>query len=778
MTMNEPSSGAPCRSVVCSGQRNSGTDVEQEGKQDRKDTCPGAPEIGEVNDSDASGAPSQVTTTARLPSSGIITTCSSDSDSASPKDKTKASEKQETTISSSLLHQRQGFQARAAFVDLFSPSLSSTTASTASKTKPALTQAKTNSTSTKIAHPPASSSSRTIMEQEPEKGITSAETTPAPPLVGIAVPVSSSCVNKKRLLLVQSISTEIDGEGQQKQTSPGKSDGPRYITRSFLKATKTPPSASTDYHESKTTSPPLSPSSSCFPEDGDDDDSTPASFKKKQRRRPKRGTSQEVSAVVCKDPSLPTPHCQSKTIAKPINTNIFPFILARFLREVGASHPKLVHWADDGQSFFITAQPKMNCKRIGELVAPYFKHNNYDALRRQLNLYGFQRLQNGPNKGSWFNPLFHRDRLTNENIATVRVGCRSRNTSKGSKGTNDSTNSGELLSTSTTSKSASEKPRYQSYASTEPETAKRDSMKQKRAPSKKVSPHPPFAPTLARSSNKNKKARLQKQTDEVEHKDKQPQSRLSIDEKYISTSVASLDILGNQAFSCQISDDLFPDCNDLDALSLSAPRTPKSTFSRLYQEGQATSRHDHTNGSFQTTFANGRIFMSPVDCTFRIPCLHKTQHFAECQSTTGSSSGRSVDSHESCQRMTKASDHHNGSACNHFFLQESQQADNSQSASSQAGEVHTTPSFKSKSLASNTRKAIGGLTPLAAMIHPCLSPAIFEPIVGDSESPSEQLFLSPTSTTTPKPKTKSDHGSVAKDDAALLESSVGETAAL
>ena len=148
--------------------------------------------------------------------------------------------------------------------------------------------------------------------------------------------------------------------------------GRRYITRSVIRATKTP-SKSKAFGE-------LSVVNSSFTEDIDKCTTSNSNIKRSRRR--------SSISKPCKKPG-------GKKSGN-INTKIFPFILARFLREVGASHPEHVYWSENGESFFIRVNPKANYELIGQLVAPYFKHANYDALRRQLNLYGFQRVSSGP----------------------------------------------------------------------------------------------------------------------------------------------------------------------------------------------------------------------------------------------------------------------------------------------------------------------------------------------------------------------------------------------
>jgi hypothetical protein len=70
---------------------------------------------------------------------------------------------------------------------------------------------------------------------------------------------------------------------------------------------------------------------------------------------------------------------------------------------------------NDGYAEVISWQPHGRCfvihkpKDFMEYVMPkYFNHTKISSFQRQLNLYGFQRLTKGPDKGGYYNELFLR----------------------------------------------------------------------------------------------------------------------------------------------------------------------------------------------------------------------------------------------------------------------------------------------------------------------------------------------------------------------------------
>ncbi|CCE63378.1 hypothetical protein TPHA_0E02880 [Tetrapisispora phaffii CBS 4417] len=53
------------------------------------------------------------------------------------------------------------------------------------------------------------------------------------------------------------------------------------------------------------------------------------------------------------------------------------------------SNNQLIQWADDGKSFFVTNKEDL----IREILPKYFKHSNFASFVRQLNMYGWHKIQ-------------------------------------------------------------------------------------------------------------------------------------------------------------------------------------------------------------------------------------------------------------------------------------------------------------------------------------------------------------------------------------------------
>lgn len=84
----------------------------------------------------------------------------------------------------------------------------------------------------------------------------------------------------------------------------------------------------------------------------------------------------------------------------------FPERLHRLLTEVeAAGHSDIVSFTEDGQSFKIH-KPEEFFRRI---VQVYFKQTRLSSFKRQLNLYGFELIDHGKNKGGYYHELFMRD---------------------------------------------------------------------------------------------------------------------------------------------------------------------------------------------------------------------------------------------------------------------------------------------------------------------------------------------------------------------------------
>jgi hypothetical protein len=84
---------------------------------------------------------------------------------------------------------------------------------------------------------------------------------------------------------------------------------------------------------------------------------------------------------------------------------------------------------NDGYSHIISWQPHGRCfvihkpKEFSEHIMPlYFKQSKLPSFQRQLNLYGFQRLTKGPDKGGYYHELFLRGKIfLAERMKRIRI---------------------------------------------------------------------------------------------------------------------------------------------------------------------------------------------------------------------------------------------------------------------------------------------------------------------------------------------------------------------
>ena len=66
----------------------------------------------------------------------------------------------------------------------------------------------------------------------------------------------------------------------------------------------------------------------------------------------------------------------------------------------------VVSWMPHGRSFKVHQKDKFL-----EIASEYFSQTKLSSFQRQLTLYGFKRITNGPDKGSYYHELFLRSRL-------------------------------------------------------------------------------------------------------------------------------------------------------------------------------------------------------------------------------------------------------------------------------------------------------------------------------------------------------------------------------
>ena len=66
----------------------------------------------------------------------------------------------------------------------------------------------------------------------------------------------------------------------------------------------------------------------------------------------------------------------------------------------------IISWIRDGKAFKVHNRSLF----IEEFMKKMFNQTKFKLFQRQLNLWGFERVKDGPNKGSYFHPLFVKGR--------------------------------------------------------------------------------------------------------------------------------------------------------------------------------------------------------------------------------------------------------------------------------------------------------------------------------------------------------------------------------
>ena len=85
----------------------------------------------------------------------------------------------------------------------------------------------------------------------------------------------------------------------------------------------------------------------------------------------------------------------------------FPMKLHDMLEHIELLEPELAHvvtWQSHGRCF-IVHKPKVFAEHV---LARFFQQKKYASFQRQLNLYGFNRITKGPDRGSYYHELFLR----------------------------------------------------------------------------------------------------------------------------------------------------------------------------------------------------------------------------------------------------------------------------------------------------------------------------------------------------------------------------------
>mmetsp|Transcript_17011 Transcript_17011/g.38841 ORF Transcript_17011/g.38841 Transcript_17011/m.38841 type:complete len:259 (-) Transcript_17011:293-1069(-) len=89
------------------------------------------------------------------------------------------------------------------------------------------------------------------------------------------------------------------------------------------------------------------------------------------------------------------------------STVLFPRKLHQMLRAcMRDDREDIVSWLSQGNAFKVHNVPVF----VSEILPLFFKQTKYKSFQRQLNLWGFERIQNGPEKGAYYHIQFLRDK--------------------------------------------------------------------------------------------------------------------------------------------------------------------------------------------------------------------------------------------------------------------------------------------------------------------------------------------------------------------------------
>jgi len=88
------------------------------------------------------------------------------------------------------------------------------------------------------------------------------------------------------------------------------------------------------------------------------------------------------------------------------NALLFPWKLHDMLRSSNTEGKEsIVSWLPHGNAFKVHNVPDF----VSNILPLFFKQTKYKSFQRQLNLWGFERIQNGSEKGAYYHKQFLRD---------------------------------------------------------------------------------------------------------------------------------------------------------------------------------------------------------------------------------------------------------------------------------------------------------------------------------------------------------------------------------
>jgi hypothetical protein len=104
-------------------------------------------------------------------------------------------------------------------------------------------------------------------------------------------------------------------------------------------------------------------------------------------------------------------------VAVPFPTRLYE-MLAAVENDPDPTLSRIVTWQPHGRCFIVTDQKEFTKKVLPE----FFQQKKYASFQRQLNLYGFKRLTQGPDRGSYYHELFLRGKkFLTRNINRIKI---------------------------------------------------------------------------------------------------------------------------------------------------------------------------------------------------------------------------------------------------------------------------------------------------------------------------------------------------------------------
>lgn len=132
-----------------------------------------------------------------------------------------------------------------------------------------------------------------------------------------------------------------------------------------------------------------------------------------------------IPSSVDGDPTLNAGCGIASSAAAGKNAPLFPWKLHEMLRSTASEgRDNIVSWLPHGTAFKVHNVPDF----VSTILPLFFKQTKYKSFQRQLNLWGFERIQTGPEKGAYYHKQFIREdqslcRHLTRQRASKRISC-------------------------------------------------------------------------------------------------------------------------------------------------------------------------------------------------------------------------------------------------------------------------------------------------------------------------------------------------------------------